>query len=135
MSSISIQAGDIAITCESPEQAAVLIRALQGAPVPRTDRAERAPRKARGGGDGAGRVSKRRSRSATSEKPTGRGAVREAVLAVFAKKPQTTAAELAMQVYGADSKKEKARIHATIHSLSKQGKLKAAKGGGWTVTK
>jgi hypothetical protein len=131
MEGITIHAGDIAATCETPEQAAALVRALQSGP-------SEAPAKRRPRIEATDEAGPRRRRkvAANGEAPDGaskHGAIKRAILAVLTKDPSTDVRTIALKVYGSDETAKRNRVHSTLHTMVKRGDIKKLSTGGYRV--
>jgi hypothetical protein len=124
MEPITIRTGEIAATCETVEQAAALIRALQGAPPAAPARAARAVRKPR---KQPTLVPPARTRKAAGS--SARGAVKEKILAFVAKKNEVSISDLAQGVYGEASVATKNRAGVLARTCVKRGLLKRSSNG------
>jgi hypothetical protein len=138
MEPITIRAGEITASCETVEQAAALIRALQAAPT--TTAAEppaRRPREAPAAKPGRRPRSERAARTPRAEKShaterNGRGAVKAKILAFVARKAANVAT-IARHVYGSDEPKMRARAQSLLFTYIKSGDVKRTDDGMYQV--
>lgn len=128
MDPITIQAGDIVATCQTVEQAAALVRALQGAPLaPAAEPIEKRPRR------GGRRKAKEEAAAPQTVGRSGRGEIKARILSFVAKHPVVRLAELASHLYGDTSSAARGRAGVSLRTLVVRGSLKKLPSGEYQV--